>query len=170
MGRKANDEEGAEWLAYGLVMRSVCVTPALHVVYVVSCWSGRLIGKAGTQFAGHTMEANYSWKVAAERPTVDYETVQKGVALCAEVCTSLIRTLSRVRTANFSDYPKTSQLLSQLVEAVSVTSLGRSFIHVGTCALNRNIEGMKDLSGTVRVLTAVPTTGLRQFVNALDRV
>ena len=65
------------------------------------------------------------------------------MALCAEVCTSLIRTLSHVRTGNFSDYPKTSQLLSQLelVEAVSVTRLGRSFIHVGTCALNRNIEG-----------------------------
>ena len=44
---------------------------------------------------------------------------------------------SHVRAGNFSNYPKTSLLLSQLVEAVSVARLGRRSIHVGTCALNR---------------------------------
>ena len=44
---------------------------------------------------------------------------------------------SHMGTGNFSNYPKTSLLLSRLVEAVSVTRLGRIFILVGTCALIR---------------------------------
>jgi hypothetical protein len=86
MGRKTNDEEGAEWLAYGLVMRSVCVTPALHVVYVGFMLSGRLIGKAGTQFAGHTMEANYSWKGAAGTANCRLRNSPEG---CGIVCRSV---------------------------------------------------------------------------------
>jgi hypothetical protein len=47
-------------------------------------------------------------------------------------------TRSPGKTGNFSNYPKTSMPLPQLFEAVPVARLGRSLLHVGTCALNRN--------------------------------
>ena len=47
-------------------------------------------------------------------------------------------TRSPGKTRNFSNYPKTSMPLPQLVEAVPVARLGRSLLHVGTCALNRD--------------------------------
>jgi hypothetical protein len=47
---------------------------------------GRLIGKAGTQFAGHTMEANYSWKVAAGTANCRLRNSPEG---CGIVCRSV---------------------------------------------------------------------------------